>query len=143
MPEPLTVRGVIPHIGLAERLLIAHRYAGLDQRELSALIGVSPRTIYAAENGRAKPRRPVLLAWSMATGVSLEWIVDGDLIPEVSSQAEPGVILPRSRPVISRGSALALGRVAGGPAVRRPPGRPRPRLGAGSSPGDYRTFTGL
>src|SRR5215469_942615 len=87
MPEPLTVRGVIPHIGLAERLLIARRYAGLDQRELSALIGVSTRSIYAAENGTSRPRRPVLMAWAMATGVSLEWIVDGDLIAAESAQA--------------------------------------------------------
>jgi transcriptional regulator with XRE-family HTH domain len=142
MPEPLTVRGAIPHLDLADRLLIARRHAGLDQRELSALIGVSARSIGAAENGNSRPRRPVLMAWAMATGVSLEWICEGDLMPEASGLAGPGVILPRSRPVISRGS---FGGMAGRPAVRRPPGRPGPglRLGPGRGRGDYRTFTGL
>jgi len=154
MPEPLTVRGAIPHIGLAERLLIARRYAGLEQRQLGAMIGVSARSIYAAESGRSRPRRPVLVSWAMATGVSLEWIVDGDLIAAESPQAGAGVRRPglwASVPGRAVSGEASFGGMAGRPPGRgpagRPPGRPRPRLGGfgrGAGPvNDYQTFTGL
>lgn len=122
MPESLTVQGVIPQIGLADRLLIARRHAALNQGQLARLIGISPRSVYAAEDGRTRPRRPVLLAWAMATGVSLEWICEGDRGAVVPAQVgrgmitcdKPGVSIP-ARP----GRRPAAGRPGRGPRSTR------------------------
>lgn len=66
------------------RLELARRYAGHTQREFAKLIGVGPATIQRAETGVTKPRRAVVMAWAMATGVDLAWLECAirDLNPE-------------------------------------------------------------
>ena len=69
--------GRIPDITVPHRLRIARETAGLDQNELADKMGVSRGTISNAENGRRIPRKIVVNAWSNATGVPVEWLLDG------------------------------------------------------------------
>ena len=50
----------------------------MDQTALADAIGASRRTISGAENGEREPRRAVVMAWSLATGVPLSWIETGE-----------------------------------------------------------------
>ena len=67
----------IPEWTLADRLAKARKHAGLEQPELADRIGIARSSLSAYENGHRTPRRPVLLSWSLATGVPLAWILHG------------------------------------------------------------------
>lgn len=41
------------------------------------MTGISRRSISTYEMGDAKPKRPTLLSWALATGVSLDWLTSG------------------------------------------------------------------
>lgn len=56
---------------------IAREYAGLEQEELAARMGVTRSTISNAENGNGKPRRTTVNAWALACGVPASWITSG------------------------------------------------------------------
>jgi transcriptional regulator with XRE-family HTH domain len=77
MPE-LQVAGVVPGWTVSDRLRKAREHAGLEQAELAADLGVSRNTVVNYERGRVEPRRPVLVAWALRTGVPLVWLVTGD-----------------------------------------------------------------
>ena len=66
----------VPEWTVADRLRKAREFAGLTQKELADEIGVSNRSISAYESG-SPIKRPVLLAWSLRTGVPIEWLRDG------------------------------------------------------------------
>ena len=70
----LNVDGVAPTWTLGDHLRKARETRGLSQSELAALIDVSRRSISTYESDEAVPRRPQLIAWAMATGVSLDWL---------------------------------------------------------------------
>jgi transcriptional regulator with XRE-family HTH domain len=69
--------GTIPVLTRAQRLRIARENAGMEQGDLSSLIGVSRVTISNYEQGRAV-RRPVMMAWAKATGVKFSWLMAED-----------------------------------------------------------------
>lgn len=62
----------------------------MSQLQLSELIGASKRTIGRYEDG-AEPKRPVVIAWALATGVSLDWLETGDLKEENPSPGGDGL----------------------------------------------------
>ena len=68
---------VIPQWTLGDRLRKARSVTGLTTREFATKIGVSQATVTNAENDNNKVRRITLNAWSMATGVPLEWLETG------------------------------------------------------------------
>ena len=70
--------GHIPVWTRADRLRKARESAGLDQTTLGERIGVSRGTVSNAERGTVEPRRAVIMAWAMATGVPLRWIDTGE-----------------------------------------------------------------
>lgn len=70
----VTVTGRVPQWTTADKLRKARESAGLEQTELAREIGVSKNTISNYERGAVAPRRPVLVAWALATGVSLDWL---------------------------------------------------------------------
>lgn len=70
--------GEVPQILVRHRLRIARETAGLEQAELAALMGVSRNTIGNAESGKTDPRRIVLNAWALATGVPVGWLENGE-----------------------------------------------------------------
>jgi transcriptional regulator with XRE-family HTH domain len=69
--------GRVPQFGMSDRLRKAREHAGLSREELVALIGIHRDSISRYETGKYVPRFPVLAAWSMATGVDLEWLKTG------------------------------------------------------------------
>lgn len=71
------LNGIIPEFTLGDRLRKAREHAGLDMRDLAAMIDIHRQTVARYESGDATPRRPVILSWSLATGVSLDWLTFG------------------------------------------------------------------
>lgn len=66
--------GLVPVFTVADRLRKAREQAGLEQNELAERIGLGRTTISNYERGTTPPKRPLLLSWAMATGVSLDWL---------------------------------------------------------------------
>lgn len=60
------------HVG--DFLRKARESAGLDQAELAAALGISRATVTNYERNKVKPRRAVVMAWAMRTGVPFEWL---------------------------------------------------------------------
>lgn len=67
----------IPQWTLGDRLRKARQLTGLGTREFADKIGVSHGTITNAEGGRHGVRKITLNAWSLATGVPVEWLETG------------------------------------------------------------------
>ncbi len=68
-----------------DKLRKAREHAELNQGELASLMGVGRATVARAEQGTTTPRRPVILAWAMATGVSLDWLMEETPSPDGES----------------------------------------------------------
>ncbi len=67
--------GAVPEWTLGDRLRKAREHAGLTQAELAELIGIARSSVVSYEIGRTEPSRPVVLSWSLATGVATEWVL--------------------------------------------------------------------
>jgi transcriptional regulator with XRE-family HTH domain len=80
----IEVQGVIPQWTTADRLRKARELAGYEQASLALELGVAKNTVSNYERGTVRPRRPVLVAWAMATGVALDW-----LCPRQDSNLQP------------------------------------------------------
>jgi transcriptional regulator with XRE-family HTH domain len=70
--------GRVPEFTLGDRLQKARETLGLNTRDFAELIGVSQKTVTDAENDHRRPRRIMLNAWSLATGVSRQWLETGE-----------------------------------------------------------------
>lgn len=80
----------IPELTLGRRLFLARDDAGLNQAEFAGRIGVSRRSIVNYESGSTHPSRPVLLSWSLATGVPLECFEEApDYSPRIHALLQP------------------------------------------------------
>lgn len=115
--------GRIPTWTRADRLRKAREVAGLDQTALGQHIGVSRGTVSNAERGTVEPRRSVIMAWAMATGVPLTWIETG----EAPSPGGDGASID-ARPEGFEPPTFWLGASRRRPAARvvPMPGRPAP-----------------
>ncbi|BAD56317.1 helix-turn-helix transcriptional regulator [Nocardia farcinica] len=69
--------GRVPEIKIHHRFRIAREAAGMEQGELAKAIGVSRTSISNAELGKHTPRKIMVNAWAMATGVPVEWLETG------------------------------------------------------------------
>src|SRR5690606_22284248 len=67
----------VPEIKIHHRFRIAREAAGLEQGQLAKAIGVSRTSISNAELGKHSPRKIMINAWAMATGVPVEWLETG------------------------------------------------------------------
>lgn len=76
---------------ITDRLRKAREITGFDQDTFAKELGVSRGTVSKYERGTENHKRPVLLAWAKAAGVSLEWLMTGKDVDPISSQAERGV----------------------------------------------------
>lgn len=70
-------QGSIPEFTIGDRLRKAREFAGMDMNELAAAIEIHRQTVARYETGVAAPKRYVLLSWSLATGVDMDWITSG------------------------------------------------------------------
>ena len=80
----MTTTGRIPDWTVADRLRKARESAGYEQTALARELGVAKNTISNYERGAVAPRRSVVMAWAMATGVDLDW-----LCPRQDSNLQP------------------------------------------------------
>lgn len=81
MTRAVVTGGVVPDWTMSDRLRKAREFAGLSQGELAEAVDLSPRAVGNYEAGRRVPRRPAILAWSAATGVSMFWLENGENPP--------------------------------------------------------------
>jgi transcriptional regulator with XRE-family HTH domain len=118
MTQPQAPPGEWSAVG--KRIVQARNRAGLEQRDLAALLGMSARNLRFIEKGMTNPI-PWVTAVSEATSVDGEWIEHGGLV-RPGELAEAATALRSSLP-------LGLGHLQGEDeqpdAVRRgfPPGR--------------------
>lgn len=73
---------------MRHRLMRAREYAGLEQADLARDLGVSRQTISNAERGARMPRRALVVAWAVRTGVSLHWLETGQAGPKSTPPAD-------------------------------------------------------
>lgn len=94
-----------PVFGLQHRLALAREVAGIDQLAMSHALGCTRPTVSNYERGFTMPRRSVLVAWALATGVDVEWLEtgnekphqdgpDGASLPGLDSNQEPAGFQP-------------------------------------------------
>ena len=76
---------------LEDRLRKAREVTGLGQSEFAAEIDVSRRTVGNYESGSVAPRRIVLKAWALRSGVPLEWLETGSVTHESPSPGGDGL----------------------------------------------------
>lgn len=81
MTTGLQTTGTVPEWTRGDRLRKAREVAGYNQTELAQIIGVARTTVAGAEQHTREPRRPVLVAWSLACGVPLQWVETGETPP--------------------------------------------------------------
>lgn len=69
--------GVVPAWTVGDRLRKARSLTGMTTREFAQHIGASQKTVTDAEGDRRTPRKMLLNAWALATGVPPEWLATG------------------------------------------------------------------
>ena len=92
MSTKLVVTSVVPDWRIEDRLRRAREHSGLDQTELADQMGVSRATISNYERGITNSRRPIIVAWAMATGVDVNWLLGED--PGGSASAPAPATVP-------------------------------------------------
>ncbi len=104
----------IPTIRTGLRLQVAREELGITQAQMAQHVGCSMRSITRYE-GMASPPRAIVMAYSLATDVSLEWLETGALPgPRFVAETDEGGLYARrdsnpqpSDPYLRR-AALAL-----------------------------------
>lgn len=71
--------GDIPVFTIGDRLRKSRERIGLKQADFAAEIDISARSVHNYENETVSPRRIVLKAWALRTGVPLEWLETGNI----------------------------------------------------------------
>lgn len=77
MAEPQPA-GWVPAFELRHRLALALEVAGLSREDIASELDVHRNTISNYLNGKTAPTRAVLIAWSLRTGVPLQWLASGE-----------------------------------------------------------------
>lgn len=78
MTTSIQLGGQVPNWTIADRVRKAREFAGLKQLELAESVGMARTSLARIEQGKSSPRRTTLIAISFATGVSLEWLENGE-----------------------------------------------------------------
>ena len=68
----------MPQWTQADHLRKAREHAELEQADLATAIGVSRNTVINYERGKVQPRKHVVMAWALATGVPVVWLETGN-----------------------------------------------------------------
>jgi transcriptional regulator with XRE-family HTH domain len=84
----------VPEWDLADRLRKSLREADdLKVEQLADELGYTRQTVSAWLSGRAVPRRSVILAWAVRTGVNPGWLETGET-PEGRPDGGPSEVAP-------------------------------------------------
>ncbi len=67
----------VPEWTRGDRLRKARSLTGLTVKEFAAEIGISPKSVNNYEGDHVEPRKIVMNAWAMRTGVPLIWLEKG------------------------------------------------------------------
>ena len=67
----------IPQWSRGDRLRKARTLTGLSTREFAERVGISPKSVNNYEGDAVEPRKIVMNAWALATGVPVEWLETG------------------------------------------------------------------
>ena len=78
MTNAMNTGGAIPEFQLKHRVRLAREHAGLQQAELAELTGLSRTAIANIERGSANARRSSITLIAFATGVSRDWLENGE-----------------------------------------------------------------
>ena len=91
MPSMTTshAAGRVPEITKGDRYRRARLNTGIGSAEFADRIGVSRNTVSAIESDRTAVRKIVANAWALATGVPVEWLETGVLLPHLDSNQKP------------------------------------------------------
>lgn len=63
--------------GLSDRLAKALNVSKTSSSEMAEALDVTPTTISNYTSGRTRPRKPVVQAWALKTGVPISWLETG------------------------------------------------------------------
>lgn len=66
-----------PSFGLRHRLALSREIANLEQIDVANALGVARATISNYERGFTQPKRAMIMAWALATGVDVHWLMTG------------------------------------------------------------------
>lgn len=67
----------VPEWTIGDRMRKAREFAGMTQSEMAQLLQVGRRTVTRVETSASKPKRGVMMAWALATGVPVDWLETG------------------------------------------------------------------
>ena len=84
----------IPQWSRGDRLRKARTLTGLSTREFAERVGISPKSVNNYEGDAVEPRKIVMNAWALATGVPVEWLETGTA-PTGTDGPDGGHVLPR------------------------------------------------
>lgn len=108
--QTVTVAGEQPVFLLRDYLRKARDHAGLTQAELADQLGMTTRSVIAYEGGARAPRRPILVAWAMATGVASDWLEAAPVDLADTQQPNPN----GARPYLPVSARVTLGAASAG-----------------------------
>lgn len=96
--------GTIPAFTIGDRLRKARELTGLEQGPFADELGIARGTVGNYEHEHVAPRKVVLKAWAMRTGVPLEWLETG-VAPTMEGPGPgvnqtPGRTLPRQASIL-------------------------------------------
>lgn len=76
-----------PTFDMADRLRKALRESGVSVQEMADFLCVNRNTVGRFINGDREPKPPTVRLWSLRTGVSYEWLLNGTETHDVSLAA--------------------------------------------------------
>lgn len=80
--------GVALEFTLGDRLRKAREHAGLEIQQLAEAVDVHRQSVTRYETDQSVPKRGTVLLWSMATGVSVQWLETGETA-QLTRELEP------------------------------------------------------
>jgi len=114
MSEMYSAHGA-PKWDLSDRLNKALRHSGKSTQQMADELGVHRNTISNYTSGRKRPDRRTILAWAVATGVSVEWLEIGEVTsgggPDGGGVGTPAGHTPRA--ALASLTAMKRSRVRG------------------------------
>lgn len=90
----------IPTWTLGDRLAKALDHSGVSVADMADELGVSRNTVGNYIAGRTAPKRAVVAAWALLTGVPRDWLLTGD-VDLTGRDPNEGVVDRRGRPDVA------------------------------------------